>query len=238
MSDSSIPLSPLAITSEWLTRALRSTGMITGSRVTSCQIDLFGEGRGFSGQLARISLNYDLAEAGAPASLIAKFQLPHSDPGIRTAVFQSRLHEREFRFYRDVARHMALRTPQVYYSVLEPETGKCLLLLEDLAQAKTLNMLEGCTTDDAALVLRQLAIFHAAWWEHPQLSAMDWLPTFDDQAENDQRQYAQSWELFLEKVGNLLPDGILSLGARLKHHVASVKRYLGQPPRTLLHGDF
>jgi aminoglycoside/choline kinase family phosphotransferase len=67
---------------------------------------------------------------------------------------------------------------------------------------------------------------------------MDWLPAFDDQAENDQRQYAQAWEVFLNKLGNFLPEGIASLGTRLNHYVASVKRSLGQRPRTFLHGDF
>jgi aminoglycoside/choline kinase family phosphotransferase len=237
-ADPSIPAGPRALTPEWFTQALRSTGAIADARVTSCQIELIGEGKGFSGQLARIGLSYDVAEAGGPASLIAKFQFPHPDPDIREAVFQARLHEREFRFYRDVAQDIALRIPRVYYSALRPETGESLLLLEDLAPAQTLNMLEGCTAEDAALVLRHLASFHAAWWGHPRLGTMDWLPAFGDQAENDQRQYAHAWELFLKKVGIYLPDGIVRLGARLKHHVASVKRYLGRHPQTLLHGDF
>jgi hypothetical protein len=233
-----IPANPGALTPEWLTRALRSTGTITGASLTSCRIELFGEGKGFSGQIARIALGYDIAETGAPASMIAKFQFPHPDPDIRAAVFQSRIYEREFRFYRDVAGEIALRTPRLYYSALRQETGECVLLLEDLAPAQTLNMLEGCTAEDAALVLRHLATFHAAWWEHPRLDVMDWLPAFDEQAENDQRQYAQSWEVFLKKVGDLLPAGLVTLGARLKHHVVAVKRYLGQHPRTFLHGDF
>jgi aminoglycoside/choline kinase family phosphotransferase len=238
MADPGIPASAGALTTEWLTQALRSTGTITDARVASCRIDLVGEGKGFSGQLARIELSYDVAEAGIPASIIVKFQFPPSDPDIRAAVFHSRMHEREFRFYRDVAQDVALRTPRMYYGALRPETGECVLLLEDLAPAQTLNMLEGCTAEDAALVLWHLATFHAAWWEHPRLGVMDWLPAFDDQAENDQRQYAQSWEVFLRKVGDLLPDGLVLLGARLKHHVVAVKRYLGQHPRTFLHGDF
>ena len=209
MDDPVIPDTPGALTPEWLTRALRSTGSITDARVTSCHIEPFGEGKGFSGQIARIGLRYDTAGPGTPTSLIAKFQLPHPDPDIRAAVFQSRLYEREYRFYRDVARHAALRTPRLYYSVLQPETGVAVLLLEDLAPARTLNMLEGCTGEDAALALRQLATFHAAWWEHPRLGAMDWLPAFDEQAENDQRQYARAWEVFLRKVGDLLPDGVI-----------------------------
>ena len=238
MADPSIPAGPEALTPEWLTHALRSTGTITDARVTSRQLELFGEGKGFSGQIARVGLGFDRAEAGAPASLIAKFQVPHSDPDIRAAVFQARLHEREFRFYRDVAHDIALRTPRLYFCALEPETGACLLLLEDLAPAQTLNMLEGCSAEDAALVLRHLAMFHAAWWEQPRLDVMDWLPAFDAQADNDERLYAQAWELFLKKVGDLLPEGLAPLGARLKPHVATVKRTLGQPPQTLLHGDF
>jgi aminoglycoside/choline kinase family phosphotransferase len=126
----------------------------------------------------------------------------------------------------------------MYYGALRHETGECVLLLEDLAPAQTLNMLQGCTAEDAALVLRHLAAFHAAWWEHPRLGDVDWLPAFDAHAENDQRQYAQAWEVFLKKVGGLLPDGLVQLGARLKQHVVAVKRYLGQQPRTFLHGDF
>src|SRR6516162_934421 len=139
--DLSIPASAEALTPEWLTAALRSTGTITNARVTSYCSELIGEGKGFSGQLARIGLSYDGAEAGAPASLIAKFQFPHPDPDIRAAVFHARIHEREFRFYRDVARDVALRTPRLYYGVLRPETGECVLLLEDLAPAQTPNML-------------------------------------------------------------------------------------------------
>jgi hypothetical protein len=237
-ADPSIPASADELTPEWLTGALRSSGTVTDARVTSCHIELIGGGKGFSGQIARLGLGYDIVEAGAPASMIAKFQFPPVDPDIRAAVFQSRMYEREFRFYRDVAQDVALRTPRLFYGALEPETGAAVLLLEDLAPAQTLNMLEGCTAQDAALVLRHLATFHAAWWEHPRLGDMDWLPAFDAQAENDQRQYAQAWERFLKKVGGLLPDGLVTLGARLKHHVALVKRYLGQPPRTFLHGDF
>jgi hypothetical protein len=238
VTDLATPAGPGALTSDWLTQALRSTGTITDARVTSWQIDLFGEGKGFSGQIARVGLSYDIAEANAPASLIAKFQVPPVDPDVRAAVFHSRMHEREFRFYREVAQEVALRTPRLYYGVLGAETGECLLLLEDLAPAQTPNMLEGCTAEDAALVLRHLAVFQATWWDHPRLDQMSWLPAFDEHAENDQRQYAQAWDVFLRKVGDLLPDGLVPIGTKLKDRVAAVKRYLGQRPGTFLHGDF
>src|SRR5262245_9905567 len=142
MDDPGIPDTPGALTPEWLTRALRSTGTITDARVASCHIEPFGEGQGVSGLERRIRLRYDVAGDGPTTSLIATFQLPHPDPDIRAAVFQSRLYEREFRFYRDVAQDTDLRTPRLYYGALQPETGVALLLLEDLAPAQTLNMLE------------------------------------------------------------------------------------------------
>src|SRR5262249_31477427 len=108
MADPSMPASPGALTPEWLTQALRSTGTITDASVTFCHIELFGAGKGFSGQIARVGLRYDRVEGRAPASLIAKFQLAHADPDIRAAVLHARLHEREYRFYREVAQDIAL----------------------------------------------------------------------------------------------------------------------------------
>jgi hypothetical protein len=236
MADMSIPAGPGALTPAWLTWALRSTGTITDAMVTSCHIEILGAGKGFTGQVARIGLDYDIDAASAPASLIAKF--PPLDPEVRAALHHYRLYEKEFRFYRDVAHDIALRTPRLYYSALNPASGETVLLLEDLAPAQTLNILEGCSAEDAAFTIRHLAAFHATWWEHPRLRALDWLPVFDEQAEDAQARYTRGWDVFLEKVGDLVPDAIVPLGAKLRDHLVAVKRYLAQSPQTFLHGDF
>src|SRR4051812_14314001 len=126
MTDPSIPAGPGELTCERLTQALRSGGAINAAQVTSCRVELFGEGKGFSGQIARVGLDYDVAEPGAPASIVAKFQIAPLDPDIRAAVLGARMYEREYRFYRDVARDIALRTPRVHFSALRPATGECL----------------------------------------------------------------------------------------------------------------
>jgi Ecdysteroid kinase-like family len=236
MADMSIPAGPKTLTPAWLTWALRSTGTITDAVVTSCTIEILGEGKGFTGQVARIGLDYDIEAASTPVSLIAKF--PPLDPEVRAALNHYRIYEKEFRFYRDVAQDIALRTPRLYYSALNPASGESVLLLEDLAPAQTLNILEGCTAEDAAFTIRQLAAFHAAWWEHPRLRTMDWLPVFDEQAEDAQERYTQGWDVFLKKVSDLVPAAIVPLGAKLRDHLVAVKHYLGQHPQTFLHGDF
>src|ERR1700758_263632 len=100
MSDFEIPSGPKALTPEWLTRALRSTGTINDATVKSFSVEVLGEGQAFTGQITRLSLKYDIDEEGVPKSLISKF--PASDPGLRTVWNRYRLYEREIRFYKEI----------------------------------------------------------------------------------------------------------------------------------------
>src|SRR3990172_316211 len=134
MSNLKIPRGPEELTAEWLTSALRETGAIGNAAVKSFDTKTLAEGVGFVGQLERVSLDYDLTEAGAPASLIAKF--PGATEENREVGYAFRLYEREGRFYQETAREVELRTPRCYYSAMDVETGRYALLLEDLAPAR------------------------------------------------------------------------------------------------------
>ena len=72
-----IPSGPDEITPEWLTQALRSTGVATESQVTSVTSDMMAAGQGFAGQLARLEPTYASREEGAPTSIVAKFPSAH-----------------------------------------------------------------------------------------------------------------------------------------------------------------
>ena len=73
MRELEIPYSVERVTSQWLTNALASTGVITSSTVTSFDSERLGAGQGFVGQLSRLRLTYDSREDNAPRSIIAKF---------------------------------------------------------------------------------------------------------------------------------------------------------------------
>ena len=64
MSNSTFAADPTHLSPEWLTHALKSTGAITGARVTSYDAKIIGEGAGFMGQLAKLSLDVRQARAG------------------------------------------------------------------------------------------------------------------------------------------------------------------------------
>jgi hypothetical protein len=66
----SVPADSDGITPDWLTTALREAGAINHARVTSIQSGPVGQA-GMTGQLRRLRISYDKAEAGAPSSLLA-----------------------------------------------------------------------------------------------------------------------------------------------------------------------
>src|SRR5436309_14824833 len=73
MAKVKLPAGPAELTPDWLTWALRETGTIGNCSVTSFEYEVIGEGVGLLGQLARVRLQYDKPEAGAPASPVGKF---------------------------------------------------------------------------------------------------------------------------------------------------------------------
>ena len=234
MADLKIPPSVEHVTSQWLTAALRSTGVISGSAVTSFDSEPIGAGQGFAGQVARLSLTYDSQELGAPQSMIAKF--PAADPTVRAVL--NGIYECEVRFYGEVAPEVELSTPQCFYRVSDLEAGDHVLLLEDLAPARVGDGVAGCSDEDRELALREIARFHAAFWENPRLVNMEWMLSLNRDADGKQDAYRRSWPLFLEKLGHLRSPSLLEIGQRLNDNLAHISRRLGEPPSTVVHGDY
>ena len=228
-----IPVKPEAVTSEWLTAALRSTGTLKESSITDFEISGHQAMKSIIGQVRRIDLEYDRNESGAPHSLIAKF--PTSDPDRRDYFMSLGMYEREVRFYEDVADRIDLRTPACYYSALDVETGRSILLLEDLSPATSGNRVEGCLVEEAAFALQELSKLHILWWENPALETLDWLQSYDLRI--FQERYRQAWQPFRTLMENQLPNSIVSLGSRLSENL-SILAPLWQPPRTLIHRDY
>ena len=151
----SFPTSIDEITPEWLTDALKSTDAIRDSTVKSFETTILGEGAGFIGQLARLTLSYDQPETGSPSALVAK--APALAPENRQLGDLFRFYERECRFYEDLATRVELRTPRCYYIGMDTQRGDFLLLLEDLAPAQVGDQLKGCSSAEVELALRDLA---------------------------------------------------------------------------------
>lgn len=239
MAELELPGSPAEISADWLTRALRSTGTIREATVTAFDMEPdIAAGVGFMGQLARITPTYDRREDGAPPSIIGKFPAPMAENREIANLF--RFYEIEARFYEEIAAEVEIRTPRCYYSRFEPATQGFVLLLEDLAPAQVGDQVAGCSVEHAELILREIAKFHAAWWENPRLKDFAWLPFTNEamraQAAHD--SYQQAWGPFVEGFSAEVPADVLHLGERLRSKVIDLMNEFAQPPRTIMHGDY
>ena len=239
MAELKIPSGPQELTPEWLTDALRATGTIKSAKVTSfdMQPDI-AAGVGFMGVLAQVSPHYDRPEEGAPQSLIAKFPAPA--PENRQVAEALHFYENETNFYERIADEVELRTPRSYYGAFDSQSGDFVLLLEDLAPARVGDQVAGCSSEQAELALRELAKFHATWWESPRLAELDWLPFTNEayRAQAAEDNYQQAWGPFVENFGSQVPPSILEIGEKFQTKVIALMNQLAESPRTIMHGDY
>lgn len=236
MSVDQIPLTHDDLTPGWLTEALRHGGVIAHAQVVAAESEPIGAGAGFVGDIARVRLSYDRVEAGAPATLIAK--LPTLEPRRRMMSTGARLFEREIKFYDDIAPGLDVRTPRRYYSASDPNEGRHVLLLEDLAPALPGDQVAGCAPAEAELAIRHIARLHAAWWRSARLAELEWMPLLAGVHPSAEAWWDQMWGPCVARAGGRLPASVLRIGQRLGANAMYALRQLDAAPRTIVHGDY
>ena len=232
------PGHPDDLTADWLTDTLRKTGVLMQARVTARTIQDLGTEKGMTGQIIRMRLDYDRFETDAPRSLIAKFSSP--DLQAREVIHAMGFYEREVRFYEQLAARSPLWTPRCYCSAIDLNSGASLLLLEDLAPARNGSWVAGCSVDEAELVVRTIAPFHAVWWQHAELEEKSWLTLRGGLSpEHAPEIFHLTWTPFLGTLGTHVTAEILQIGEWLEQYLGRLSVHMYQePPCTLIHNDY
>ncbi|MEE2701023.1 MAG: phosphotransferase [Chloroflexota bacterium] len=224
------------ITPDWLTKALQSKGSSNNALVTGYSVERIGEGKGFINQLARLTIEYDGNFGDLPRSVIAK--LPPSDPKLKAMSGKLGDDRREIRLYEEIATKSTIQTPYLYYSASDHHTGNAILLLEDMTSARQGDSVAGCSLTEARLAIRELAKFQSAWWESPDLRALEWIPVKDVEGNVYQEVYPEAWALLVAKAKDGMTPELKLVGDRLQHNIVQIKNKLARPPRTIIHGDY
>ncbi len=212
------------ITAEWLAEAMEM-------RVDSVEVARIGDGAGFMGELYRATLTSRAPDC--PRSVIVK--LPTADPGAHFIGQMMRVWEREHACYRDVVPHMNIRVPKAYVNIAEPPC----LVLEDLAPAVPGDHVTGATLDQADRAIDVLAQHHAAWFEHPLLPSLTWMPGLDDPSILALAPtFALGWPVFLERFGDELPSRCLRWCEQFVDRIPAWIAGHADEPITITHGDF
>jgi len=233
------PTGPEDLTAEWLTEVLLQSGTIVRSKVATFTSEKIGDA-GFIGELARLKLQYVGLEECGPPSIIVKFS--NADAFQRRIFHGIGLYEREVRFYTEFARRSPLPTPACYHAEVARDTGRSVLLLEDLSHLRTIDVSAGCGHSDARALAHSLAEFHAYWWNHAEVVEQAHKFPVDRMLGIWHALYKGSWpefsdrlRLHLPKVD--LPAEFLELGDRLFQCSGDVFGALAEPPVTLVHMD-
>lgn len=159
-------------TPEWFTQMFQQSGLdVTVSAVESAPV-----GTGQMAENARFALTYagsapnpsahNPGAAQAPTSLVGKF--PSQDPQSRAAGAQG-AYAKEVRFYQELADTVAVATPKCWFAGLAEDEIGFTLMMEDLAPAVQGDQIEGCTLNQAADAVRNVAGLHGPRWSDETL---------------------------------------------------------------------
>ena len=232
-----IPITSAEITSEWLNLVL-DHDVRGGARVVGADATIIGEGVGFVGEVARLTLTYDVPTAASTTTMISK--MPTANEGMKHVGLLLGLYEKESGFYRDVVPEMDLRIPRCYYNAVE-DGVHFILLLEDLAPMRPGDQLASCTLEEAELALRTVAQLHAHWWGRSDVERFDsWLPQPDSRYFDILRNaFLGSVDAFHEHFSYLVSPEVDALVDRVAaDYQAFTDAGVGREPHTFIHGDF
>jgi hypothetical protein len=218
------------VTPAWLSEA-------TGLPIASFTAQPVGVGVGLMGELIRVTPVYSHAHEGAPESLIVK--LPSSAEANKAMGVMFRLYEREHCFYETIAPSTRIRVPHLWCAAMDLPAEQFVLVLEDLARWDTADQLIGLDVERAVAAVRELAPFHAEWWESERLHELQWMPRVSEPTELQMGEYfRQLWPLFAERWASVLPEGAIDLGVEVGEAFERVLLAMDRGPLTIAHADF
>ena len=222
---SGFPSRPEGMDADWLAQALgRPAGALAGFTAKAVG----------TGQMCdSFRLTLDWRDRGdAPASIIAK--CPSLDPASRAIAQQLGSYLLEVSWYRDLAGEVPISVPRCSFADIAEDRIEFLLLLEDLAPATQGDQLAGASADAISACVTQASRLHAALWDSPRLTELDWL-------QKDNRPLLRAafpglYQAFRERYAGRLDAECLDVGARL---VDRLEGYVDRTPQALCltHGD-
>lgn len=227
-----LPRTAADVTADWLTQALRSSGLDV--TVDTLQRRKLGEGVGLMSDVERMTVTY--SQGDGPPTLI--FKKPAENDVNRGVATTFDLYRREVLYYRDVAERSSARTPIVYYADIDG--SDFALVLEDVSAYELGDQIVGCNVDQARAGMRWLARQHAAFWGRADDPALDFLPLVHPSysSEGLMQGCAYGWGPMVEGFAEVVPADIADLKDRFLAVLPKIFEWMAEPPITVIHGDF
>lgn len=216
---------------DWLARTLG----LDASTTHDVDVERIGEGRGHMGSAYRVSFRCRHGDHPVESVVV---KLPASNSAARETAERGGLYVREFRFFDEIAPHGTIRAPRCLAAGYDATSG-FVLVLEDLGHAHEVDQIAGLSAEHAAVLLGQLARFHAAWWAAPALGSMTWATRHTDvhRIENLSQLLRTGWPRLCDELADHLPPHAYRIGMAMAARLPIAFGALSAEPQTLLHGD-
>lgn len=214
---------------EWFTEGLRDAGVLESASVTDFSVEPIGAEFGFLSTVGRVSLSYDRAEDGAPATLVVKLE---PDGGtLRQMGDELHAFEREIRFYQEVAPVAPIRLARLYFAATEPPDYA--MVMEDLTFAEPGDQVKGLHADLVHKIAKDIGRLQGRYWGDAALSGLEWMPETNGAGAD----FRDLWDSFVEHFGYILtPEGRV-LGDRVVEQMTWVDAEIAKRPKTIVHSD-
>lgn len=224
-------LSAADVSAEWLSEVLAAAGRLSDGRVTDVRYAACGTGQ--LGDSYRFHLSYSAPGAG-PATLVGKFA--SQDPTSREFGRSSGYYRNEIGFYTELVGQLPVSVPTALYAALDVNQTDFVLLMDDLAPARQVDQILGCTVDEAVLIMDQAAALHAASWQRAEWAALPWLQGTAAMFQHVTDRFAEVIAAFPTLCSDLVPQADLDEAARLEPLAARWREWIATP-RCLWHSD-
>ncbi|MCK9902078.1 aminoglycoside phosphotransferase [Parafrankia colletiae] len=223
---------PAEVTAAWMTEVMRAAG--SDVEVTGLRYEPVGTGQ--TARSFRFHLEAAPDQAGrCPASVVVKIAGGADD--IRRRLRSA--YRNEVGFYTTFAGRALVRVPRCWSAARSADGLRFTLVLEDAHPARAGSQLDGCTFDQAALAVRNLAGLHAPFWNAEDLTEdAGWLVRLDDAGmEFLGSVVVAAAARFTERYQAELGPGDADILRRAAGLVAGWGRHTSSR-HSLLHGDY
>ena len=220
---------PDEITPEWMTFALRESGVLKKASAKKVNREILGSSKGFLSSAVRVNIEYDEVEEQAPNSVVIKLE-PESKM-LQDVGYELHAFEREIRFYKEVARNAPIRLAMMYFSVDEPPAYS--IVMEDLSSYIPGDQVAGMNEEQILDTVETVAKLQSRYWDNSALDALDWMP-----ARNDiYSDYGEKWDSFVKHFSSYVDPQALKIGERLAPYVSWLDEEISKRPKTIVHAN-
>lgn len=121
---------------------------------------------------------------------------------------------------------MSVAVPKTLHAALAENETDFVLLMEDLAPARAVDQMDGCTAEDASGVIVEIAALHAAKWRDSTLAKLDWLQGPSGVYNHVIDNFGDVIRDFPSLAGDLVSDSDIAVASEIVRHAAKWKQVL------------